>query len=206
MDFDDEEWKDFLDEPLTLVPRGGKLGLAGFDSVANGASGRSYDTAIVDNLLTEKEETMVEASITVKAEWESMAMAINAYLSESEPARALTCTLIGPATLTVLVPTKGFRKDAHIGGEGFRLESVYLGKKNSLIGVFKLEAAATYQHMEMSLNKALTDLRGVDDILDAALAGGYKKEVARITQLSQDAMIAARAEEKSKDYDNFGTW
>lgn len=119
-----------------------------------------------------------------------------------------TVKLFAPTMLTVKVPGTGFKKVSHIGGEEFKIDSVYLGKKSKLIFAFNPVDTVTYSQMEMEGDEALAALEHFRNGVDGAVGGDYVQEVSAIRRLEADAREAVATANKFNEYEDigFGSW
>ena len=148
-----------------------------------------------------KEDTTPE----VHARLVELTEAMNNYFKskgEAEP----TVTLLAPGSLTVDIPGKGYRKQNHIGGEEFIVDSVRLGAGNKLIFIFKPTGATSYSTMEMNEVDAAASLQGFRAIANFAAAGDFFGELREIRALAGKAKQIKEAAEKINTYPEFGTW
>ncbi len=127
------------------------------------------------------------------------------YFTKHKP----TVSLLSPGTLTVTVPSKGFQKVNHIGGEDFTVSRAYVGSQKAgsrLIFVFKPSSASTYTEMEMNENDAQTQLDGFRAAANLAAGGDFIAELKEVRRIDSAAREADAVKEKFNDYAEFGAW
>lgn len=119
-----------------------------------------------------------------------------------------TVKLFAPTMLTVKVVGTGYKKVSHIGGEEFKIDGVYLGKKGKLIFTFAPVDTVTYSHMEMEGDEALASLEHFRNAVDAAVGGDFVQVATAIRRLEADAREAAASASKFTEYEDigFGSW
>lgn len=175
------------------------------DSFVEKTLGKSADFIVFDEV-QDIEEIMAKAEPTeeMKAELEKLAKEMQEYFQ----AKPTVVSLLAPAALTVLIPTKGYSKSSHIGGEEFVPDGVYLGKKGKLIGTFKPKDAAPYKHMEMPIDDALSQLSNLFTICEDSCADGYQSRMSDIRNSAIKQREAEELVEKADVYRDigFGTW
>lgn len=121
-------------------------------------------------------------------------------------AKDTVLSLLAPATLTVQVAGKGYRKHSHIGGEEFIPQSVYVGKTNRLIFVSKPVDAQPYSEMEMTENEAMTHLDKLRAVANMAAGGDFAGELKAIRELESKAREQEAMKDKFSEYADFGSW
>jgi len=115
-------------------------------------------------------------------------------------------SLLAPSMLTVNTPGKGYKKHNHIGGEEFYPQSVYVGKTNRLIFVFKPVDAQPYSEMEMTENEAQTQLDKFRSVANMAAGGNFLGELKAIRELESKAREQEAMKDKFNEYAEFGSW
>lgn len=141
-------------------------------------------------------------------EMEKDLQALADELTKQIQANPVSCMLMEPLSLTVKKRDGQYSKRPHVGGENFRPESVYAGKRGKMIYVFKPQDVADYVTMEMDENMAKKSLSDFGDYI-ARVAG---PEFARSKKEAMEAAsMAAEREKLSERIDQyadlgFGSW
>jgi hypothetical protein len=210
---------EIFDRRLSMFPKtGDEYPLLRRPSILAGTpphNGATFDGIWLDELVpideafyheirnTMSKETAIHPEVA--AALESLVERINTAIdtpSDTDPVMSLT----GPATLTVSVPGKGYRKHPHVGGEDFTPKNVRVGAGGKLIFAFKPAAAAQYTEMEMNEVDAAAQLDSFRAFANTAVGGDFFGELRAIRQLATKAREAEEVVEKSAQYREFGTW
>lgn len=115
------------------------------------------------------------------------------------------CSLVGPETLTVHVAGRGYRKEAHVGGEDFIPFEAYMGKKGKILVKFKPKQAAGYEHMEMTTDDALKSLSAFE-ALTMMEHGSFTERHAQLSKERSKLREQERNRNKFEDYASFGSF
>lgn len=122
---------------------------------------------------------------------------------------SILAELYSPATLTVAMPGKGYRKQAFVGGETFYFYRAKVGAAsmgNRLIFILKPVDAAAYTEVEMTENEAHDLLGSFRAKMTQALGRDYMAAHTAIRKLDQEARAEETMKEKFDDYETFGSW
>lgn len=134
-------------------------------------------------------------------------LALNAYLSAQSASGRQSFSLGEPTQLTVSRKGGQFTKKPHIGGEEFAFVRAYMGKRGSLIFVFKPRGVADYEFAEFAEADAKRSLLGFAEALAAAMNTGELRELkdakkAAVLDAEREKLEASRA----AHYPGFGSW
>ena len=119
-----------------------------------------------------------------------------------------TFALMAPETLTVKKRDGAFAKKAHIGGEDFSVQSVYMGKRGTPIYIFKPRSVAEYETMEMGEKQAFKSMRDFEAYVTQIVGNDalrLKKEAAEQASLAAERDKLANRQEVYGEL-GFGSW
>lgn len=169
----------------------------------------------VDASITNRMKEMTkEAESEVKdmekaAELSEVVELINVRIEKDAAMRALPVSLMltESCMLTVKSSSRGYSKKAHTGGEEFKPVNCYVGKRGSIIYVFKPLAVADYQFMEMPESQACEALSGFvawhKGVVDFELGRDVESAKAAAALEAERKNIERRSEVYGED---FASW
>lgn len=143
-----------------------------------------------------------------KAEREALEN-LAARLTEGFKREKVQTTLMAPATITVDIKGKGFRKAPHIGGESFTFDRVIVGaesKGSRLIFIVTPQQVSNYTEAHFTLNEGQELLERFRLCCNIALEGDFDEEMRKVRAVQFAAKEAEEAAAKFEEYPSFGSW
>jgi hypothetical protein len=127
---------------------------------------------------------------------------LNAGFKASPPPAAFQ--LAGPMNASIKERNGAYKTKSFLGDEAFNPTTSYVGKKGDIIVVFKASIPTQYAFMEMSLGKAVDQLKGFQVYADGLAENSVQSVIASF----DEAVVATQAAEKAGLLDNpeFASW
>ena len=112
--------------------------------------------------------------------------------------------LTGPLSTSIKERNGAYKTKSFLGDEAFNPTTSYVGKKGDIIVVFKASVPTQYAFMEMSLGKAVDNLKGFQVYADGIAENSVQSVIASF----DEAALATQAAEKAGMLDNpeFASW
>jgi len=143
------------------------------------------------------QDKQVETDVYKKLEGQ-----INEILRDTSESFMLT----GPMTLTVLKRDGKYSRMPHVGGEDFRPEKAYFGKRGSLIIVFRPVMSQPYEFMEMTAAEAKQHMLGFTPFYRDKIDEAVGEELQAAKAAENEKAAEKTHEERATKYNEYGSW